>query len=65
MHNIKKFLQEDSGVVMVEYAMLAACIALVLAIAASSIGTSICASFKGLAFGLSQVPVGSLAALAC
>lgn len=65
MRNMNRFLQEESGVVMVEYAMLTACIALVLAIAASNIGTSICASFKGIAFGLSQVPVGSLAALPC
>jgi pilus assembly protein Flp/PilA len=65
MHTARNFLQDQTGVASVEYAMLAALIALLVAIGAGILGQAICASFNGIGTALSVLPAGALTPVAC
>jgi len=56
MNTIKHFMQDEEGAVAIEYALLAALIAVVIIVGASFLGKSICALFNGIATGL-QAPL--------
>jgi pilus assembly protein Flp/PilA len=53
---IQKFLKDDSGATAIEYALIAAFIALVIITAATSIGTELKATFTEVDTGLKGRP---------
>ena len=49
MNAIKNFMQDEEGAVAIEYALLAALIAIIIIAGASVLGKNICGIFKGIA----------------
>lgn len=48
MQAIKQFLQDESGVTAIEYALIAAVVAVVMVVGAKLLGTSLSSAFSGL-----------------
>jgi len=65
MNAIKNFMQDEEGAVAIEYALLAALIAVVIIVGASFLGKSICALFNGIGTGLQAPLTASFAPKAC
>lgn len=65
MNAIKNFLSEEDGAVAIEYALLAALIAVVIIAGAKLLGTNICAILNGIATGLANPTTASFAPVAC
>lgn len=57
MNVIKRFLKDEEGAVAIEYALLAALIALAIAAGATLLGKQICGVFSGIATALGTTPV--------
>ena len=57
MNAVKNFMQEEEGAVAIEYALLAALIALAIAAGATVLGKDICGVFKGIGTALMATPV--------
>ncbi|MDO8300219.1 Flp family type IVb pilin [Lacisediminimonas sp.] len=49
MNGIQRFLKDEEGAVAIEYALLAALIAIVIAVGASLLGKQLCGFFTGIA----------------
>lgn len=64
MNVIKRFLKDEEGAVAIEYALLAALIALAIAAGATLLGKQICGVFSGIATALGTTPVTVPAAFA-
>lgn len=65
MNAIKRFLMDEEGAVAIEYALLAALIAIAIAFGAALLGDNICAMFRGIGNALSTVPPGAFTPVAC
>ncbi|OWW20571.1 Flp family type IVb pilin [Noviherbaspirillum denitrificans] len=65
MNAIKRFLKDEEGAVAIEYALLAALIAIVIAVGATALGNQLCAFFNGIATWLDATPGGAFALDAC
>lgn len=61
----KHFLHDESGAASIEYAMLAAVIALALAIGAESMGQDICALFNGVGTAFMTLPPSAITPVPC
>lgn len=61
---IKHFLQDDDGVTMVEYGMIAALISVVALVAVTGVGTNVNAAFKAVCNALHVTAVTGSAACA-
>lgn len=57
MNAVKNFMQEEEGAVAIEYALLAALIALAIAAGATVLGKDICGVFTGIGAALMTTPV--------
>ena len=57
MKAVKNFIQDEEGAVAIEYALLAALIALAIAAGATLLGKRICGVFTGIATALGTTPV--------
>ena len=67
MNAIKNFMQDEEGAVAIEYALLAALIAILIIAGAKLLGDDICATLNGLANGLAtpSPAVADFASKAC
>jgi pilus assembly protein Flp/PilA len=65
MNAIKRFLKDEEGAVAIEYALLAALIAIVIAVGATLLGNNLCAIFNGIGTALGAVPPGAFGPVAC
>lgn len=64
MSAIKNFLQDEEGAVAIEYALLAALIAIIIIAGAKLLGDNICGTFKGIAAVIAD-PTKAYAFTAC
>lgn len=64
MNAIKNFMQDEEGAVAIEYALLAALIAIIIIVGAKLLGENICAMFQGIAAVLAD-PTTAYAPVAC
>lgn len=53
-----RFLREEEGVTAIEYALIAALIAVAIVATVTAIGTSLCNTFNKVLTGLGSAPVG-------
>lgn len=65
MNTFKGFLREEDGAVAIEYALLAALIAVAIIAGARLVGVNLCAILNGIATGLAAPTTASFAPAAC
>lgn len=66
MKAITRFLKDEEGAVAIEYALLAALIAIVIAVGATNLGNRLCSFFNGIATWLNDTtPTGAVTLVNC